>query len=83
MTSNLTGKIIRIGTSKYRVNKQIAKGSYSAIYEGYSDTLKQSVAIKHLSFQTSQKVAYESYVKEVAILEEIDSHQNIVKLLDK
>jgi serine/threonine protein kinase len=44
---------------------------------------KSSVAIKHLSFKTSQKAAYEAYVKEVAILEEISSHQNIVKLLDK
>lgn len=83
MESDLAGKIIKVSGAKYRVKKKIGKGTYSTIYEAYSDKHGTSVAIKHLSFKTSQKAAYESYVKEVAILENIESHQNIVKLLDK
>jgi AP2-associated kinase len=83
MSSNLTGKVIKINSSKYRVGKLIAKGTFSNVYEGSSDTHKSSIAVKHMSFNTSQQSAYEAYVKEVAILEEVESHPNIVKLIDK
>ena len=83
MPTNLTKKVIKIGDSKYRVGQKIANGTYSTIYEGSSDDLHSSVAIKHLAFHMSQKLVYEVHVKEEAILEEVRSHKNIIKLIDK
>jgi serine/threonine protein kinase len=36
-----------------------------------------------MSFKISQTGIYEEYLREVSILEEIESHPNIVKLIDK
>ncbi|CAI2363508.1 unnamed protein product [Moneuplotes crassus] len=83
MASSLEGKVVTIEGNKYRVSKKVASGAFSTIYEGSSDNLKASVAIKHMAFNTSNKAAYESYVKEDTILEEIKGHQNLIKLIDK
>jgi serine/threonine protein kinase len=83
MASNLVGKIIKIGDTKYKWTKKLDKGTYSTIYEGYTDKDRSQVAIKHMSFKISQTGIYEEYLREVSILEEIESHPNIVKLIDK
>lgn len=83
MKSDLEGKVIKIRDSKYRVIEKLYESSHSTVYEGFACDTKSKVAIKHLSFQKTNTVFYEAYVKEVAILEEIESHQNIVKLIDK
>jgi serine/threonine protein kinase len=83
MKSALTGKTIKIGESKYKVIKKIDEGSFSDVYEGYSEAHKRSIAVKHFSFLKTQRSAYEAYVKEVTILDEIQDNPNIVRLLDK
>ena len=83
MITDLSGKLIKIGESKYRVIKQLNQGTHSVFYTGYCDDLNIPVTIKHLSIQKTEKISYESYVKEVAILEEIGTHQNIIKLIGK
>jgi len=71
----------RIG--RYRIERVLGKGAFGTVYKGYDDDLKRHVAIKVPNRELVEKPEdIELYLEEAQVVVRLDSHANIVPVLD-
>ena len=73
----------KIGNYSYNITNLLGKGTYSEVFLGINEQNNVPIAIKVIS-QTSLQDEYvrQMFSNEIAILEKLSYHKNIVKLYD-
>ena len=71
----------RIG--RYRIERVLGKGAFGTVYKGYDDDLKRHVAIKVPNRElVDSPEDIDFYLEEAQVVARLDSHANIVPVLD-